>query len=102
MSRKFIELQNAEIRLTILQLLAQDPGYDLNETILGKLVNEFGYQQSHDSLRTQLAWLREQGMITVKTVADYLQVAKLTDRGNDTAHGRANIPGIARPRPEDV
>ncbi len=97
-----VDLRNQEIRLTILQLLAQDAGYDLNETILGKLVNEFGYQLSKDALRTHLAWLTEQGLTTVKTVAEYLQVARLTTRGDDAAHGRAIIPGVARPRPEEL
>jgi len=94
------DLKNAEIRLTIVQLLAQDPGYDLNETILGKLVNEFGYELSKDGLRTHLAWLAEQGLVTVRMVAERLQVAKLTSRGNDAAYGRINAPGVARPTPE--
>ncbi len=96
----YTDLKNQEIRLTILQLLAQDAGYDLNETILGKLVNEFGYQLSKDALRTHLAWLAEQGLVIIKTVAEYLQVARLTARGNDTAQGRAVVPGVARPQPE--
>ncbi|HFQ80985.1 MAG TPA: ArsR family transcriptional regulator [Desulfobacterales bacterium] len=98
--KSFSALQAESIRLTILQLLAQDPGYDLNETILRKLINEFGYQLSKDGLRTHLAWLMEQGLVTVRTVADYLQVAKLTQRGFDTANGQAIIPGVARPGPE--
>ncbi len=96
----FKDIQNSEIRLTILQLLSQDPGYDLNETILGKLLSEFGHDLSKDALRTHLAWLNEQDLVTVKTVADFLQVAKLTVRGDDAAHGRATLPGVARPQPE--
>ena len=98
----FDDLQTSEIRLTILRLLAQDPGYDINETILGKLVRQFGYQVSHDQLRTHLAWLAEQGLVTVATVADMLQVAKLTRRGKDVAEGCATCPGVARPEPDSL
>jgi len=97
----FTDLKNEHIRLTVLQLLAQDPGYDLNESILLTLVNEFGHQVSRDALRTHLAWLAEQGLLTVKVVGANLQLAKLTTRGDDAAHGRASIPGVKRPGPED-
>lgn len=97
----FATLQNEHIRLTILQLLAQDPGYDLNESILATLVNEFGHQVSRDALRGHLAWLEEQGLLTVTTVAGMLRLAKLTIRGEDAAYGRALIPGVKRPGPED-
>lgn len=97
----FVTLTNEHVRLTILQLLAQDPGYDLNESILVKLVNEFGYQLSRDALRTHLAWLAEQGLLTITIVASTLQLAKLTNRGEDAAYGRASIPGVKRPGPED-
>ncbi len=97
----FADLQNEHIRLTVLQLLAQDPGYDLNEAILATLLKEFGHQVSKDALRTHLAWLAEQGLLTVSLVAGTLQLAKLTSRGEDAAYGRARIPGVKRPGPED-
>lgn len=96
------DITNAEIRLTILRLLADDPGYDLNESILKRALAEFGYEVSTDALRTQLAWLEEQGAISPRTVAGSLLVAKLTTRGEDIAAGRARVPGIARPRPQEL
>jgi len=98
----FQSLQTEHLRLAILQVLAQDPGYDLNETILAKVVNSLGHTVSRDGLRSQLAWLAEQGLVTVTTVAGALQVAKLTARGKDTAEGLALAPGVARPEPEGM
>lgn len=98
----FAELKNHQLRLLILQLLAKDTTcYEANEGILRGLLMAFGHGLSRDALRTQLAWLAEQGLITVTTIGDSLQVAKLTIRGEDAAYGRALIPGVKRPGPED-
>ncbi|MHB1183382.1 MAG: VpaChn25_0724 family phage protein [Desulfobulbia bacterium] len=96
----FADLKTAHTRLVILQLLAQDAGYDLNESILADLVREFGHSISGDALRVQLAWLEENGLVTTRTVAGQLMVAKLTARGGDAAAGRAVVPGVKRPEPE--
>lgn len=96
----FADLKTAHIRLVILRLLAQDAGYDLNESILADLVREFGHSISRDALRVQLAWLEENGLVTTKIVAGELLVAKLTSRGSDVAEGRAIVPGVKRPEPE--
>lgn len=96
----FTDLLTEHTRLIILRLLAQDAGYDLNESILADLVREFGHSISRDGLRVQLAWLEENGLVTLRTVAGALQVAKLTGRGGDVAAGRAVVPGVKRPGPE--
>ena len=98
----FADLKNEQIRLTILHLLTTAPGYEANDSELGGLVRTFGHKISHDALRTQLAWLAEQGLLIVETVSGARQVAKLTLRGEDAAYGRAIIPGVKRPGPEDT
>lgn len=97
----FTELKNAQTRLVILQLLAQAAGYEVNDSILAGMLRAFAINISGDALRTHLAWLAEQGLITITTVAETVQVARLTARGEDAAHGRAIIPGVKRPGPED-
>lgn len=83
-------------RLVILRLLHEVPGFDLNESILQDSLNAYGLDVSRDSLRTQLAWLAEQGLLSLSQVGT-TQIAKLSARGQDVAEGRASVPGIKRP-----
>jgi Fe2+ or Zn2+ uptake regulation protein len=85
-------------RLVVLRLLAEDTGYDLNESILHDGINAVGLSISRDALRVELAWLEEQGLIELSKVGS-IQIAKLTQRGLDAAEGRVKIPGIKRPSP---
>ncbi|KOO57258.1 hypothetical protein WH43_14285 [Rheinheimera sp. KL1] len=85
-------------RLVVLRLLAEDTGYDLNESILHDGINAVGLSISRDGLRVELAWLEEQGLIELSKVGS-IQIAKLTQRGLDAAEGRVKIPGIKRPSP---
>ncbi|MCE9679603.1 ArsR family transcriptional regulator [Shewanella sp. AS1] len=84
-------------RLVILRLLAEVPGFDLNESILQDGLDAYGLDISRDGLRTQLAWLAEQGLIRLEKLGG-TQKATLTSRGEDVALGRAVVPGIKRPR----
>tara|TARA_B100000700_G_scaffold243999_1_gene272054 strand:- start:2473 stop:2769 length:297 start_codon:yes stop_codon:yes gene_type:complete len=90
----------ADQRMVVLQALEEDPGYSHNEGVLRSVLCTFGHQVSRDGLRTELAWLAEQGLITLSD-AGGVQVAKLTSRGEDVAQGHARVPGVARPRLED-
>ncbi|MCH4295586.1 ArsR family transcriptional regulator [Shewanella sp. 3B26] len=84
-------------RLVILRLLAEVPGYELNESILQDGLDAYGLNVSRDALRTQLAWLTEQGLVALQTVGN-TQLATLNGRGEDVAAGRAYVPGVKRPR----
>jgi hypothetical protein len=86
------------LRITILRLLHDQNDYALNESLLMDLVVPFGFAPSRDNLRAQLAWLAEQGLVTISGL-DHCQVATLTARGEDVANGRATVPGVKRPRP---
>lgn len=101
----FTDLKNAQTRLVVLQLLTTAEGYEVNEGILADLLRRYAISISRDVLRTQLAWLAEQGLVSLTEVAGDLggglYMAKLTMRGDDAAHGRAIIPGVKRPGPED-
>ncbi|WP_335342335.1 hypothetical protein [Sedimenticola hydrogenitrophicus] len=79
-------------------MLEEDVDYAQNEIVLQGALSAVGHGISSDRLRTELAWLTEQGLISVENVAG-LQVAKLTRRGEDVALGRSRVPGVARPRP---
>jgi hypothetical protein len=92
------DLVNEHLRITILLLLKDQNDYALNESLLLDLVGNFGFAPSRDKLRTQLSWLAEQDLIKLSGVP-HCQVATLTARGDDVAHGRTTVPGVKRPRP---
>lgn len=85
-------------RLAVLRLLAEADGYDLNESILSDLLGRLGHQVSRDRLRTELAWLAEQGLVELEEYVG-VKVARLTLRGADVAVGRTRVPGVKRPSP---
>jgi len=86
-------------RLSILRVLVDLPGYRGNESILTDLVNErAGLNVGRDLIRSDLAWLEEQGLVEIDRPGDYY-LPSLTTRGLDAAEGRAVVPGVKRPSP---
>jgi Fe2+ or Zn2+ uptake regulation protein len=88
------------LRLAVLRLLAEAPDYHLNHSILTDAVSSFGLSATRDQVRTELAWLAEQGLVTNEDLRGMLIVATLTERGLDVASGRATVPGVQRPTPK--
>lgn len=86
------------LRLTLLRVLAEAPGYRANSSILHGVAIEFGLATSRDRIKTELEWLREQGLVTTDDLGA-LVVGQITDRGLDVAQGRAVVPGVQRPAP---
>lgn len=85
-------------RLVILRLLEQSQGYECNSSVLQMALTEYGHSVSRDLLHTDLSWLVEQGLTTVREIAT-LKVAMLTARGADVATGRTHVPGVKKPIP---
>lgn len=94
----YAALLAADMRLRILQLLSADSDYAANEDVLQSALELAGHDIGIDKLRTEVAWLAEQGLVTTEKLS-VLSIVKLTRRGVDVAHGRANVPGVARPAP---
>ena len=84
-----------DLRLVVLLLLEQAPGYEANVHVLRSALGDFGHRPSADTLRSELAWLTEQRLATTRIAGVLL--AKLTERGADVAAGRAIVPGVKRP-----
>ena len=97
-SQSFAEYEREHRRLAILSMLMQASEYQLNESLLASTLHAMALTVSHDALRTQLAWLREQGLVTIEEVAG-LQIATLTQRGMEAAQGIIEVPGVRRPPP---
>ena len=90
------DLLEEDRRLVILRSLV-DVGGEANESILNDCLDAYGHRVSRDQVRAQLAWLQEQGVVTIERVGSYM-VASLTGRGQDVAEGRCVVPGIKKPR----
>ncbi|MGD8388169.1 MAG: ArsR family transcriptional regulator [Desulfobacteraceae bacterium] len=95
----FSDLIQEDRRLVILRTLEEDPGYSLNESVIQSVLNALGHSVSRDRVRMDLAWLVEQGLLTIEHVLS-VQVASLTQRGADVATGLAVVPGVKKPRPK--
>lgn len=94
----FARLVEEDRRLMILRLLAEDPGYQLNVYVLRPALQAVGHTVSHDRVEADLAWLAEQGLVTVGKSSD-VTVGRLTARGADVAKGLATVPGVKHPEP---
>lgn len=79
--------------LLLLTALRIAPGYAMAlQPLRNQLELAHGQAVSIDRLRTDCAWLAEQGLATFAH-----DVATLTTRGEDVVMGRARVPGVERP-----
>lgn len=94
------EFLTEDRRLAILHVLAGDPGYSVNDSIMRTALETIGHTVSRDQVRTDFAWLAEQGLVKVDVVLEgKVHVARLTERGAEAEAGRATVPGVKRPSP---
>jgi repressor of nif and glnA expression len=87
---------DADQRLVLLRSL-DDCGATANESVLQDCLDLYGHSISRDAIRTHLAWLAEQGLVTVEDLAG-CHVASLTGRGHDAVDGRVTVPGLKKAR----
>ncbi|MCX7366776.1 MAG: ArsR family transcriptional regulator [Alphaproteobacteria bacterium] len=99
MSAAYDEHNRKHRRISILLVLEGSEVYRANDSLLADVVNDFGIVSTRDQIRTELLWLKEQGLVTVKEIAGVM-VATMTERGSEIAGGRASHPSIARPKPK--
>lgn len=96
---EFEKITQQDRRLVILRQLAKETDYACNEYVLRGQLDLYGHKLSTDLLRSEMAWLAEQGLLTIADVPG-LKVAKLSARGKDVAEGAVIVPGVKRPEPE--
>lgn len=84
-------------RLSLLLLLDASPAGTANEALLQAALPQFGHDPSADTVRADLSWLAEQGLVTTRDLHGLL-IATIGVRGSDVASGRAIVPGVKRPR----
>ncbi|MGY6354880.1 VpaChn25_0724 family phage protein [Citrobacter amalonaticus] len=90
------EILDSDQRLVILRSL-MEYGASANESILQTCLQTYGHRVSRDVVRTHLAWLREQGLVSLNDVSG-CYVAEIKGRGEDVALGMASCPGVKKPR----
>lgn len=93
----FTERLAEDRRLTILRLLAES-NYEASDSLLSAALDDFGHRVSRDQVRTELAWLREQGLLDLDEMGGVM-IARLTQRGFECASGIVAVPGVRRPAP---
>lgn len=89
----------ADARLVILRELAKMPDNRLNEAVLDRVLDAFGYRRSREWLRSQLLKLADIGAVETKEAGSVV-IATITRAGLDHVERRAFLDGVARPRPE--
>lgn len=94
----FRDFQTEDRRLVILRGLAQCAGYRGNDILMRSYCASVGHTVSHATSATDLAWLEEQGLVSLER-AQGVTVATLTVRGLDVSTGAATVPGVKRPEP---
>ncbi len=94
----YAEIVTQEARLVLLRLLAESTDYTSNSSMLDMALDAFGVSLSRDQVDTQLAWLAEQGLVSIEKIATVTR-ATLTARGLDVSTGAAKCPGVKRPGP---
>jgi len=95
----YAQLVQEDRRLVILRILSESDQYSTNEHLLKMGLHAFGHNVGTDLARTELAWLKEQGLVSVDEIGG-VQIPKLTGRGLDVAQGSTVVPGVKRPAPE--
>lgn len=99
MAKSYQDHRREARRLTILRLLEETPRRRENSSVLHAGVDEFGFACTRDEIHTDMHWLAEQGLVTVKDLGPVL-IVTITARGSDVALGAAVVPGVKRPSPE--
>lgn len=85
-----------QARLVILRSLTECRG-EANDSILQSCLDVYGLKLSRDEVRTHIAWLEEQDLVTTAPVGGCV-VVTIKGRGEDVAEGRAVVPGVKKPR----
>ena len=88
-----------DARLVILKELSRQIDGRLNEALLARVLDAFGYRKARDWVRTQLRAMDGLGAVTVSEQGSVL-VAAITRAGKDHVERRSVIEGIAQPSPE--
>ncbi len=86
-----------EMRLVLLRLLNELPGYRGNSSTLHSGLHRWGLCFSRDQVKTELYWLKDQGCLSIELDDPAVLVVKLSERGQDVVENRTRVSGVKRP-----
>jgi Fe2+ or Zn2+ uptake regulation protein len=95
---RIAELFRENRRLAILRFLSQTPDYAASDDVLCQALESVTLMAGYDTVRADLVWLDEQGLLETNEIAD-IMTARINKRGVDVAAGRSRVPGVKRPGP---
>ena len=99
---RYAELYVADLRLAILQLLMH-AGFETNISIIkAGLAEATQHRPGGEQVRAEISWLAERGLVYRRAIGATVEAATITERGEDVACGRAQVPGVHRPLPDDA
>jgi len=91
-----------DMRLSMLRLLSELPGYTANSSTLHSAVKGWGFVLTRSEVIRQLHWLAERALVEVEPINTDVLLVRLLDRGLDVAQGIIRHPGIKPVRPKAV
>lgn len=93
----FAKFNEADRCLRILELLLAERDARLNDGLLQKYLEIWGYRVAREVVRSDLNRLADLGAVIVARPMDGLFVAELTRRGQDHVERRTVLEGVAQP-----
>lgn len=82
-------------RRALLVILRKSPGMTANAFVLRERLRMLGHDVAMDQVRADLTWLDNLALVALVDDAP-LCVATLTEYGDDAAHGRVRVAGVAQ------
>lgn len=89
------ETESEERRREILQILAADSDYSVNDNLIQRLLAERGVGVSLATVRNDITWLEAKNLVTVQELP-MCQIVTARRAGLEIAQGLNVLPGIAR------
>jgi len=97
MTAGYKDFVDQNVRLIILKALAMETNASLNDSLLERELEVFGYKRTREYLRNQMRWLEtEAGAVRISAAGTAL-IATLTRTGRDHVERRLVLEGIQRP-----
>nr|WP_245264112.1 hypothetical protein [Bartonella bacilliformis] len=90
-----------EARLIILKGLFCECSETLSSAMIERLLYSYGVRRDSDFVHNELAWMEDQGAVTLKQVGSVL-IAALTERGACHLDRSFSIEGIKRPKRSSI
>lgn len=86
-------------RLTVLRALSEQNDFRLNDSVLLRVLGDFGFAKGRDYLRTQMRFLADEAGAINLVEQHGMMIAEITEAGLDHVERRRILSGVQRPGP---